>query len=89
MKRRIKHELSTEKPTVWVGKEGTTTHIIAEINRQLDTKEMIKIRILKTVLKEEKARTLAKQIAQQTGATLVEIRGHTIILYRHRKLKQA
>jgi RNA-binding protein len=87
MKRRIKHELSTEKPTVWMGKEGATTHIIAEINRQLDTKEMIKIRILKTMLKEEKTKTLAKQIAEQTGATLVEIRGHTFILYRHRKPK--
>jgi len=89
MKRRIKHELNTEKPTVWIGKEGTTTHIIAEINRQLDIKEMIKIRILKTMLKEEKAKTLAKQIVEQTGATLVEIRGHTFILYRHRKPKQA
>lgn len=88
MKRRIKHELSAEKPTVWIGKEGTTTHIIAEINRQLDTKEMIKIRILKTVIKEEKAKDLAEQIAEQTGATLVEVRGHTFMLYRRRKPKR-
>jgi putative YhbY family RNA-binding protein len=88
MKRRIKHELGAEKPTVWIGKEGTTARIIAEINRQLDTKEMTKIRILKTVLQEEKAKTLASLIAEQTGAALVEVRGHTFILYRRRKLKR-
>jgi RNA-binding protein len=88
MKHRIKHELGDEKPTVWIGKEGTTIRIIAEINRQLDTKEMIKIRILKTVLLEEKAKTLASQIAEQTGAALVEVRGHTFMLYRRRKLKR-
>lgn len=89
MKRRIKHKLSAEKPTVWIGKEGTTIRSITEINRQLDLKEMIKIRILKTMLKEEEAKTLASQIAGQTGAALIEVRGHTFILYRRRKLKHA
>jgi len=89
MKRRIKHELSAEKPTIWIGKEGATSDMITEISRQLDTKEMIKIRILKTALKEETAKTLAQRIAKRTNAALVEVRGHTFILYRHRKPKQA
>jgi RNA-binding protein len=89
MKRKIKHELSLEKPTVWIGKESASVHTIAEISRQLDVKEMIKIRILKTVLKEEKAKTLATQIAEQTSATLIEVRGHTFILYRRRKPKHS
>jgi RNA-binding protein len=87
MKRRIKHKLSAEKPTVWVGKEGATARTVAEINRQLDVSEMIKIRILKTGLKEGKAETLASQIAGQISAALIEVRGHTFILYRRRKLK--
>jgi RNA-binding protein YhbY len=49
---------------------------------------MIKIRILKTMLREEKAKTLAGQIAEQTGSVLVEVRGHTFMLYRRRKLKR-
>lgn len=89
MKRRIKHKLSAEKPTVQVGKEGATARTVAEINRQLDVSEMIKIRILKTGLKEEKAETLASQIAGQIGAALIEVRGHTFILYRCRKPKHS
>lgn len=89
MKRRIKHELSAEKPTVWIGKEGATKDAMAEINKQLDQKEMTKIRILKTALREEKTKALAQLIAEQTNAALVEVRGHTFILYRRRKSKQA
>jgi len=89
MRRKIKRELSAEKPSVWIGKEGATTRVLAEIERQLDSKEMIKVRIQKTVVKEEKAKILASQIAQQTSASLVEVRGHTFMLYRRRKPRQA
>jgi RNA-binding protein len=88
MKRRIKHELATEKPTIWIGKEGTPASTIKEIDKQLETREMIKIRILNTALKEEKTKTLASKVAEQTNSALVEVRGHTFMLYRRRKPKQ-
>lgn len=87
IKRRIKHELSNEKPTVWVGKEGLSTQMISEIDRQLDIREMVKIRILETALKEQKTKTIASKVAEQTNAVLVEVRGHTFMLYRRRKPK--
>lgn len=87
MKRRIKHELTNEKPTIWIGKEGTTVQIVKEIDRQLEIREMVKIRILKTALKDEEAENLSLKVAEQTGAILVEVRGHTFMLYRHRKHK--
>ena len=87
MKRRIKRELSNEKPTIWVGKEGATPQMINEIVRQLEKREMIKIRMLKTALQEEEAKIIASRIAQQTDSTLIEVRGHTLILYKSRKRK--
>jgi len=85
IKRRVKHELATENPTIWIGKDGKTVEMISEIDRQLQIKEMVKIRILNTALKEEKAENLALQVAEQTNSILVEVRGHTFMLYRHRK----
>jgi len=85
MRRRIKQELSTEKPTVWIGKGGATTQLINEINSQLKRREMIKAKILKTALKEEKAKEIATKIAEQTSSTLIEVRGHTFMLYKPRK----
>ncbi len=86
-KRRIKREMGVEKPSIWIGKGGATTQIMDEVSRQLDQKEMVKIKALKSALRDEEAKTMAAKIAQQTEATLIDVRGHTFILYRRRKRK--
>jgi len=88
MKRRIKSELSTEKPTIWIGKEGTSSQILNEISRQLEKREMVKVKVLKSALNEEETQKIASKIAQQTESTLIDVRGHTIILYRLRRRKK-
>ena len=85
MKRRIKTALSAEKPTVWVGKEGVTTQIVNEVAKQLDAREMIKAKILKTALQDEEAKNIAAQISEQTEAQLVDVRGHTFLLFKRKK----
>ncbi len=85
MKRKIKMELSAEKPTVHVGKEGVTAQVVNEVNKQLDAREMIKAKILKTALQEDEAKTLAAQVAEQTESELVEVRGHTFLLFKRTK----
>ncbi|MEJ2242366.1 MAG: YhbY family RNA-binding protein [Candidatus Bathyarchaeota archaeon] len=87
MKSRIKQKLSNESPTVWVGKEGTTTQIITEIKKQLDSREIIKVKIQKNALRDEDAKNIAIKISQQTESELVEVRGHTFILYKHKSKK--
>lgn len=85
MRRRIKSALRTERPTVHIGKEGATAQIIAEVSKQLDTREMIKAKILKTALIEEETKNIATKIAEHTEAELVEVRGHTFILYKRKQ----
>lgn len=87
MKRRIRRELSAGKPTIWIGKEGAAPRTMDEICRQLEKREMVKARILKSALKEEEAKNIASKIAQQTDSTLIDVRGHTFILYKPRKRK--
>lgn len=87
MKRRIKRELSAERPTVWVGKEGAAPRIVNEVSRQLEKREMVKVKILKSALKSEEAKNVASKIAEQTLSALVDVRGHTFILYRPRRGK--
>ncbi len=87
MKRRIKRELSAEKPTIWIGKEGAAPQILNEVSRQLDQREMVKVKILKSALKNEVTKNVASKIAQKTSSTLIDVRGHTFILYRPRRRK--
>ena len=85
MKRRIKRKLAEEKPTVWVGKERATPHIVNEISKQLDKRECVKVKILRSALKNEEAKGVASRIAQLTESSLIEVRGHTFLLYKQRK----
>lgn len=85
MKRRIKQNLSAGKPTVWIGKEGSTPQIMNEVSRQLEKHGVVKAKILQTALKDIRTKEIAAKIADQTYATLIEVRGHTFILYKSRK----
>jgi RNA-binding protein len=88
IRRRIKRELGSEKPTIWIGKNGATKQVIKEISRQLEKKEMVKIKMLKSALGNNEAKAIASKIAEQTGASLVDVRGHTIMLYKQQKRRR-
>ena len=85
MKRHVKHELKEEGPTIWVGKEGLSPQVTAQVENQLQKAKMVKIRILKSALQAETAKAIASRTAEQVGAALVEVRGHVFIIYRKRK----
>jgi putative YhbY family RNA-binding protein len=86
MKRHVKHVLKDENPTIWVGKDGLTTQLIAEMEKQLQKNKMVKIRILPAALKElNTAESIAAKAAKETDAALVEVRGHVFILFRKRR----
>lgn len=87
IKRRIKSELNTEKPTIWIGKDGASQQILNDISKQLEKREMAKIKILKTALEGEETKNIVAKIAEKTGSTLIDVKGHTIILYKPRKRK--
>jgi RNA-binding protein len=85
MKRRIKRELSEENPTIWIGKSGVSEQVLGEIAKQLEKKEMVKVKILQSALAAEEAKHIALGIAERTEASLVEVRGHTFMLYKRRR----
>ena len=88
IRRRIKREFSMEKATVRIGKGGVTQQLLEEIDRRLEKNEIVKVKILKSALAERKAKEIASKVAEKTEASLVEVRGHTFILYRRKKPKK-
>ncbi len=89
MKRHVRHVLKEEKPTIHVGKEGFTAQSASEIDKQLELNKQVKVKILKSALQTETAKAIATKAAEQTGSSLVEVRGHVFILYRKRKRTNA
>jgi RNA-binding protein len=88
-KHNIKQGARAEKPTIWVGKEGSTEQIINEIKRQLDQREIVKAKVQQTALKDEETKQLAARIAEQTDSNLIDVRGHTFILYKPKSKTRA
>ena len=87
MKHRIKREMNSEKATIWIGKNGVEQQIISEIDKHLDKNKMVKIKILKSALENERVGDIASKTERETASTLIEVRGHTFTLYKRRKGK--
>lgn len=85
MRRCLKREFSSEKPTVWIGKGQVSEDLIKEIEKQLEKRGTIKVKILKAALKEKKAAEIAAEVSKRTEAELIEVRGHTFILHKRRR----
>jgi RNA-binding protein len=67
------------KPTVWIGKQGCTETMIDEIVEQLKKRKIIKVKWLQNTQIDPDA------VASQAHATLVEVRGRTMVLEENKK----
>ncbi|MDD3383245.1 MAG: ribosome assembly RNA-binding protein YhbY [Bacilli bacterium] len=68
-----------------VGKEGINKNLLISINNALEANELIKINVLKTA--PQNTREIALDICSYTKAEIVQIIGHTIIIYKVSKNK--
>jgi len=84
-KRYVKRRLTDESPTVWIGKGGASENLLGEISKQLEKNKMVKVKILKNVLTSDQTKQVASETAARTESTLVEVRGHTFMLYKRSK----
>jgi RNA-binding protein len=67
------------KPTVWIGKQGCTETMIDEIVEQLKKRTLIKVKWL------QNTQIDPEDVAIQARATLVEVRGRTMVLEEKKK----
>ncbi|ALN56862.1 ribosome assembly RNA-binding protein YhbY [Lysobacter enzymogenes] len=74
------------KAMLQVGGKGVTDALIAEIDLALEHHELIKVKV---GAEDREARdTLISDLAERTGAALVQRIGHTAVLYRPSKDKR-
>lgn len=74
------------KPIVWIGKNGLNSDVFEEINRQLDKKELIKIKLNKSFIDEKDKKKIARDIAVKTKSDLISVVGFIILLYRQKNI---
>lgn len=66
-----------------VGKSGVTENTVKQVSDALEARELIKLRTLETC--PTSSRETAEEIAEKTGADVVQVIGTRFVLYRESK----
>ena len=72
-------------PILQVGKGGIVETLVTQADEALEARELIKGRVLQNSSEEPK--TVAAELAEQTGAELVQVIGRNFLLFRQSKNK--
>ena len=79
----LKGLASNLTPLFQIGKSNLTPEITALVDEAFNNRELIKINVLKN--SDEDINVMANALADRTGATLVQVIGKKIVLYKENK----
>jgi len=69
-------------PSVRIGKSGITENLIEEIDAQLSSKDIVKIKINRGLFERSQVNDVWKHLAEETNSTIVSARGNVCVLWR-------
>jgi RNA-binding protein len=74
---------NTMDPIFQVGKGGIGDNLIKQFNDALEARELVKVTVLRNA--DAGAREISEEIAEQTGAEVVQVIGSKFVLYKESK----
>jgi len=83
--RRLKTRSRVIEPTIWIGKEGLSQHLVQHVESQLKARELVKLKLQKSALATSHLENVAKEISAATDSTLIDVMGHTFTLYKKKR----
>ena len=86
LRNHLRREGQGLEATVNVGKAGLTDGLMEELDAQLKRNHLVKVRVQRGALGDDKDAKDAQalEMAERSGAQLVERRGNTVLLYRRK-----
>jgi len=78
----LKEKSKLLEPIVRIGKNGLTDNMIKEIKKNLVKKKLIKVKFLKGALQDKNKKEFAMEVAEKTGAKLIDAVGFVVVLYK-------
>ncbi len=82
-KRFLRAQAHHLQPIFQVGKGGVNENMLKQINDALEARELIKVSVLQNC--EDDMASVAAAIERGTNAYVVQVIGHTIVLYKESK----
>ncbi len=78
----LRSQAQTLDASLQMGKAGLTDAFVDEVRGQLAREDLVKIKLLRSARAGEDRTDLAEELAEATGAVLVEVKGYTVVLYK-------
>ncbi|KQL38155.1 MULTISPECIES: ribosome assembly RNA-binding protein YhbY [Bacillaceae] len=82
-KRFLRSKAHHLNPIFQVGKGGVNENMVKQISEALEVRELLKVSILQNC--DDDRYDVAEQLAEGSNAELVQVIGHTIVLYKESK----
>jgi len=82
-KRFLRSQAHHLDPIFQIGKGGVGDHLIRHIEEAIEVRELMKVNILNN--NDDDRHEIAREIAEKSGAELVQVIGKTIVLYKESK----
>jgi len=79
---RLKIRSRVTEPTIWVGKEGVTQRLLEQVEKQLESRQLVKLKVQKSTATKSETINVAKEVSTATESTIVDVIGHTFTLYK-------
>ena len=76
----LRSQANTLETTLMIGKGGVTENVIAEAERLLDARELVKGKVLETAMMDP--REVSDMICEETGADGIQVVGTKFVIYR-------
>ena len=80
--RQLRAKSRVIEPTIWIGKEGPSQKVIQHVQKQLDARELVKLKLQKSALGNSETENIAERISKATESILIDVIGHTFTLYK-------
>jgi len=78
----LRKKAQTLDPIIRIGKHGVTPHVLDDITMHLKKRKLIKVKMLPSFIKGKDKKTIAEDIAAQTGSQLVCRTGFVFALHK-------
>ena len=80
--KKLKDNARQLEPTLRIGKNGLTEGQIQELKKQLLARKLVKIKFLQSFLQEKDRKEAAIEIADKTGAKIIDLTGFVLSIYK-------
>ncbi len=85
--RKLRDEAKRLRPVMAIGKQGITQGSVQLLGRELEQKGLVKVKLLRSHLAERDRHAAAAELAALGQATLVQVVGNVVVLYKAGKAR--